>query len=631
MKPDKKRALRIGTVALALLFSINGISAYARDSDTTRAGAGPMYWIGYEYPFVNDTALTESRWQANVDWVAGNFKSYGYNMVSTDGWIEGSTKTNANGYVLSYNDSWTHDWQYWANYAAQKGLSMGVYYNPLWVTQAAVNDASKKVTGTAIKVADIVTAGDMFNGNPDPAKQLYWVDVTKSGAKEYIQGYVQYFKNMGIKFLRIDFLSWYESGTAAGAPPGAVAHGSANYLTALQWIQQAAGTDMTISLVMPNLYNHAAGEKQNGDMIRIDDDAATGGWQQVSQGSFGDLRQTWQDHWSQWANPFQGFTGFSDIAGRGSVVLDGDFFRLNTFGGSYADNEKRSAISLFTMAGSPLAIADQYDTIGTNAAYYQNRDVIGVHNDGFVGKPVYYNGNPFEPAASGSPDTGSRDSERWLGQTTDGNWVVALFNRADSAAAKSVDFSSLLGVTGGADVYDLWSHTDLGFKTDQTVTLQPHDVSMVKVIPNVANPATNRYQAEVAALRGGAHFNNNHAGYSGMGFVDKLEAGSAGANVVFAVKAAAAGTYDLNIGYANNMGYTSTATFTVQDTNNHVTSSGKASLPNLANWDNVGKRTPECFPLGRSELYHHSPQCRRCRRIQPGLYRTQQSYAAGCK
>ncbi|MDR4945196.1 CBM35 domain-containing protein [Neobacillus cucumis] len=573
------------TVSAIMVFSMSGLKAYARDSDTTRSGSGPMYWIGYEYPFVNDTALPESRWKANVDWIASNFKSSGYNMVSTDGWIEGATQTNANGYILKYNDSWENGWQYWENYAAQKGLNMGVYYNPLWVTQAAVNDTSKVVAGTKIPVANIVTAGDMFNGNPDPSKQLYWVDVTKPGAKEYIQGYVNYFKNMGIKFLRVDFLSWYESGTAAGAPSGAIAHGPESYATALKWMQEAAGNNLTLSLVMPNLYNHAVNELPTGDMFRIDDDVATGGWQQLSQGSFGDLRQTWQNHWSQWANPFLGFTGFSDLSGRGSVILDGDFLRLNTFSGAYADNEKKSAISLYTMAGAPLAIADQFDTIGNNLIYYKNQDILNVHKDGFVGKPVYYNGNPFEPTTSGLPDTGSRDSERWLGQTTDGNWVVALFNRSDVAATKSMNFSSMLGLDNGADVYDLWSHTDLGFKTNHTVTLEPHDVSMVKVVPNVSNPSINRYQAEVATRRGGAHFNNNHNNYSGIGFVDKLEADSAGANVVFAVNAPTDGTYDLNIAYANSMGYNSTATYTIQDSNSNQTSSGKVTLPNLANWN----------------------------------------------
>lgn len=39
---------------------------------------------------------------------------------------------------------------------------MGVYYNPLWVTQAAVNDSTKKVIGTDIPISSIVTSGDFL-------------------------------------------------------------------------------------------------------------------------------------------------------------------------------------------------------------------------------------------------------------------------------------------------------------------------------------------------------------------------------------------------------------------------------------------------------------------------------------
>lgn len=566
-----------------------------------------MYWIGYEQPFATNVPLDEARWKANIDWIAANFKQYGYSMVSTDGWIEGAIQTDQNGYVLKYNDSWQNGWPYWENYAAQQGLTMGVYYNPLWVTQAAVDDPAKTVVGTTIPIRNIVRPGDMFNGNPDPTKQLYWVDVIKPGAKEYIQGYVNYFKQMGIKFLRVDFLSWYESGTLAGAPARAVAHGSTNFATAINWMQQAAGNDMVLSLVMPNLFNHAADEKQYGDMVRIDDDCANSGWTQICQGSFGDTRQTWQNTWSQWANPFMGFTGFSDLSGRGQLILDGDFFRINMFNTngtvtSQNVDEQKTAITLFTMAGSPIAIADQYDTIGNNAWVYQNQELINIHNDGFVGKPVYYNGNPYQPSVSGQVSTGSRDSERWIGQTSDGNWVVALFNRADTAQTKSLDFPSILGLQNGAYVRDLWVHTDLGLKTNQTVTLDPHATSFIKVTPNTATPTINRYEAEVSSWRSGAHFDNVNASFSAMGYVDQLDGNHPGANVVFAVHAPTTGTYDLNIGYANGNYSSSTATYTVNDSNNNQLATGQVSLPNLTNWSTWGN-VQQNIPLSQGLNY----------------------------
>jgi len=52
-------------------------------------------------------------------------------------------------------------------------------------------------------------------------------------------------------------------------------------------------------------------ERQYGDLIRIDNDASFGTWLLLSG-----LRETWQPIWSQWQNPFQGFTGFSDVSDR---------------------------------------------------------------------------------------------------------------------------------------------------------------------------------------------------------------------------------------------------------------------------------------------------------------------------
>ena len=34
--------------------------------------------------------------------------------------------------------------------------------------------------------------------------------------------------------------------------------------------------------------------------------------------------------WPQYGNAFDGFIGFADVGGRGQMILDGDFMRLNT-------------------------------------------------------------------------------------------------------------------------------------------------------------------------------------------------------------------------------------------------------------------------------------------------------------
>ena len=77
------------------------------------------------------------------------------------------------------------------------------------------------------------------------------------------------------------------------------------------------------------------------------------------------------------------------------------------------------------MAGAPIAIGDRVDTIGDNAHFFQNPEVLALRKAGLVGKPVFNNSHGFEF------DPSSRDPERWIGQLPDGSWAVALFNRDD--------------------------------------------------------------------------------------------------------------------------------------------------------------------------------------------------------
>ena len=447
-------------------------------------GPGPLYWSTYDYENVSNTLIPESVWKANIDWVAETFREYGYTMVCTDGWIDGTQKISRHGYIVSQADDWEHDWAWWANYLKAKGMQLGVYYNPLWATKSAVTNPSVTVVGRPdVKVGDIVNANDYFDGGG----QLQWVDATRDGAEEYVKGYVAYFRELGAVFLRIDFLAYYETGFDQNDGTVGVDHGRASYLRALQWIWEAA-EGMQISLVMPNLFDHGAGERQFGDLIRIGNDASFGTWFNLSGG-----RETWQPEWSQWNNPFLGFTGFADISGRGQMILDGDPLIMSSF---TRDEERQSAINLFTLAGAAIAITDQVDTIGDNAHIFQNQEVLALRKAGLVGKPIFNNSHALEY------DLTSRDSERWIGQLPDGSWAVALFNRADDAAGvtKSIDFADVLGVTGPAAVRDLWAHQDLGSMTSYQVSLGPHASALISVVPQGAV----HFQADVGAWAGSA-------------------------------------------------------------------------------------------------------------------------------
>jgi hypothetical protein len=526
-------------------------------------GAGPLYWSTYGYEYSKNTLIPEDVWKTNVDWVAATFGKYGYKMVCTDGWIDNTQRITPHGYIVSQADNWVHDWAWWANYLRGKGLELGVYYNPLWATRSAVTNPSITVVGRPdVKVADIVNPGDYFDGGG----LLQWVDTTRDGAEEYVKGYVSYFRQLGAVFLRIDFLAWYEVGFDQGSGTVGVAHGRDSYLRALGWMREAAG-DMQLSLVMPNLFDHGSGERQYGDLIRIDNDASFGGWYHLSNS-----RQTWQPEWSQWDNPFLGFTGFSDLSGRGQMILDGDPLIMQSFAN---DRERQSAISLFTMAGAAIAITDRVDTIGNNAHIFQNPETLALRKAGLVGKPVFNTSHGFEY------DPKSRDPERWIGQLPDGSWAVALFNRKDGPGSrtKSINFATVLGLAGPAAVRDLWAHKDLGSMTSYRVTLAPHASVLLSVVPH--GPA--QYQAEVGAWAGSARFEKTFGGHTGMGYVTGLD--TAGSSVAVAISAKNAGPHHLLCRVANSTGSPSALTVRALDpTTGNLHGTATLNVPNTPAW-----------------------------------------------
>lgn len=453
---------RIINIIITVFILCHPFFLSARDSPFTRKGTGPKYWIAYEYCFDTNKPIPENRWKANIDWVVENLKPYGYDMFCNDGWIEAAQTIDENGYITKYNSGWKYGFDYWSEYLTERGMKMGVYYNPMWMTRTAFKE-NVSVIGTNYRAQEIA-GNKSFNGD------LHWVDVDKPGAKEWIQGYVNYFKQLGTTYLRIDFLENYENN-----------YGTRKYAQALEWIMEAAGDDLFISLVMPNCFNHGKTELLYGDMIRIDDDCFEGDWNFVSNRRRGQQKT----NWPQFGNAFDGFIGFADIGGRGQMILDGDFMRMNKLA---SDDERRFLFSLMIMGGSALAVADQYDTIEDHIWVYQNREMNELNDLGFVAKPLSFD---YKDAAN---------SSRWIGQLPDGDWVVGLFNREETSQVRSIDFEKELGIEGGrvSNIRDLWEHTDLGAMSGAfTVTLKPHECKVIRIKNNVL-----KFEAETASMIG---------------------------------------------------------------------------------------------------------------------------------
>lgn len=422
----------------------------------------PLYWSVYEYCYEleqngvanSDMDITPAQWDRIIDWVASDLKPYGYDMVCTDGFIP-MLANDKSGYMTHYGSMSLKDL---VAKCKAKGLKVGVYDNPLWIH----GPRETKIEGTDYTFGQLYYNHSQPIMNPSAENMWFnWVVAENPGAKEYIDGFFKHYAELGIDYIRMDFLSWYEDGKDRNI--GIVGHGYGreSYARALCYIAQAAKKyGIFTSLVMPHLYNDAEIEAQYGNMVRIVSDTAGGGWWHCSAQDKGKSYTTWPNC----MNMFDGFTYWSHISGRGKVILDGDFIRLNKFD---TDAEKETVVSLQLMAGGPVTVADQYNTIGNDVRFYTNSEMLELNTDRFVGKPL-------------SGKLGVRDNEIWYGQMSDGDYVVGLFNRDDNARSYSLNLQDL-GISGEWKQRDLWLHADEGTSSTINATVAPHGCKIVRL------------------------------------------------------------------------------------------------------------------------------------------------------
>lgn len=422
----------------------------------------PLYWSVYEYCYTQEQAgisnsdmdIKSEEWDKIIDWVATDLKPHGYDMICTDGFIP-MLAQDESGYMTHYGSMSLRELVYKCK---AKGLKVGVYDNPLWIH----GPRETEIEGTDFNFGNLYYNGTTEIMNPTASNMWFnWAVAENPGSKEFIDGFFKHYKELGIEYIRMDFLSWYENGKDRNF--GIVGHGygRASYARALSYIAESAKKyGIFTSLVMPHLFNDAEVEAKYGNMVRIVADTGGGGWWHCSAQDKGKS----YTNWPNCMNMFDGFTYWSHIAGRNRVILDGDFIRLNTFG---SDDEKKTVVSLQLMAGGPVTVSDQYHNIGDNLKFYINDELLALNKDRFVGKPL-------------SDELNDPNNQIWYGQMSNGDYIVGLFNRTDQVGAFQINFSEL-GIIGEWNVRDLWEHADEGAKSGLSVDIPAHGCKIVRL------------------------------------------------------------------------------------------------------------------------------------------------------
>ncbi|WP_303329890.1 SusF/SusE family outer membrane protein [Muribaculum intestinale] len=447
---------------LALAFTV-----MAEDVGNIHAFKAPLYWSVYERAYEldgdvwDDRNITLEEWERNFDWVAKELLPYGYDMVCTDGFLPPKCD-GGQPYMTRLGQVPLKDL---IAAAKSRGLRVGIYDSPLetWCDPATLIPGTNYTVGSLLydKAIDNVK-------NPDAEDKWHtYIVFSHPGAKEYIDGFFKHYNDLGVEMIRIDFLSWFEDGyfRFSDTPVGK-GYGRQVYADALAYICKTAQKyGIYLSLVMPHLYNDAEIESRYGNMVRIVNDTFKGGWSFTSASSKG---QHW-DSWPNCDNQYDGFIYWSHISGRDKVILDGDFTIMHSY---KTQAEKEFAISIQLMAGGPIAVTDQYCTIGDgDVAYYTNEEMLALNKDRFVGKPM--------DATLMSPG-----SNIWHGRMTNGDHIVGFFNREDEAKYFSLDLKDI-GLTGEMETRDLWRHRDEGKLSTLSATVEPHGCKIMRLAPSI--------------------------------------------------------------------------------------------------------------------------------------------------
>ncbi|WP_052377824.1 Ig-like domain-containing protein [Robinsoniella sp. KNHs210] len=442
----------------------------------------PMVWSTIQY---SGNQRYYDRITQNIDWLSKEWLQYGYNYAVLDGWLaqkdDGSTAPygsylyNKNGYLITPYKEWEKSgatYESFAKYCLDRGITPGVYYNPMWVYKRTVNDVNEDgepnninpvVAGTNIPLRDIINTGTSPIGTSEGRKgddlaefqSWYYVDPNKEGAKEYMQGMIKYFKDMGYGFMKIDFIR-----------QGHYFYGQEAMEKVYRWWREAAGDDFIISFANARQVDYMGAETEYADMNRISAD--TNGWARLCSENRGTVQRS---EWDTCKNGFDAYNYFSErVAGgpkAGEVILDGDHTRTNQL----TVDETKFSIALKVLNGSGIQMSDTVENTVGNAQNqvkpwaFKNWNFINLVKEGFFAKPLkeYKKQDVYTRGKYDLKDqTYDQKTQIWTGQAENGDWIVGLFNREDTPEVRSIDLKEDLGLEGAYQALDLWENKVVG-------------------------------------------------------------------------------------------------------------------------------------------------------------------------
>jgi hypothetical protein len=412
------------------------------------------------YPGVNPQGrfswLNEENLLAQIDVLADDLKRYGYEYVNIDAgwWMDWDWNPGYDKYARPTTnlERFPSGMEYIADYIHDHGLKMGIYL-PVGLEYGAYNDGNSPIWG-----APGCTTGDIVYDDLRPTNgfgengSAYAMDFSDPCAHRYLDSLVAMFDEWGVDLLKLDGV-----GPGSGRDPAVDGENYDNTADVAAWDRALAGPGEDIHLLVSWAMDHdiAGFWKRYTDSWRVGRDVecycpTMTNWRASNQSINTVLP------WIDDAGPRTGWNNL-DSLNVGVGEMDG-----------LTDEERRTVYTFWAIAASPLYLGDDLTRLDAyGRSLITNREVIAINQLGIPARPL---------------DT-STNQEVWYLEQPDGSLVVALFNFANEPAAVTADWEDL-GISGSAEVRDVWAGEDLGSAPDGfTAELAAHGTQLLSVQP----------------------------------------------------------------------------------------------------------------------------------------------------
>lgn len=413
----------------------------------------PMGWNSWD---CYGASVTEDIVRQNADFMAKHLKQYGWEYIVVDiQWYEPNAKTHDyNPFTELCMDEYSRlipaenrfpssaggkGFAPLAEYVHSLGLKFGIHIMRGIPRQAVHKNTPIK--GTEITARQIAKTSSICSWNTD----MYGVDTSKEGAKEYYDSLFELYASWGVDFIKCDDIC------------RELPHEEAE-LILLSESLHSCGRDMLLSL-SPGPAQHERAElyKQISDMWRITDDF----WDKW------ELLYAMFERTEKWCtHTGAGHWPDADMLPIGPIKQDWD----KSIRTAFTKDEQITMMTLWCIFRSPLMIGGEMTGFDEfTLGLITNERVLDMNRNSRHSHQVWrknINGNEYI---------------LWTSVCTDGGSYAAVFNAGDNNGSIEIPLSDI-EIYSADSVTELWSGDKQTTKGVIEVNLAPHGAKAFKII-----------------------------------------------------------------------------------------------------------------------------------------------------